>query len=308
MDYIKTYFEGFRSAGISTMFEIHRMQGNNLVEKFSFDHVNYDGISAVLEVARKFPEEGFMSPKLVLKPKPSFLYRLKELAKWYAAFYPFMPPKWKTQTGNPTDVISAVIEIENWQSSDVKTSVNTKLLFALDLTSKEYLTNGEKPRVWMTPVGLYNGVSRDLPPSNRVSFIDIKIKHTSSEDEIQESAKRQLMERHYWGTIMTMRLPQIIGKYLFKLAAKNMHLFFRRTGTFSNMGEWTIPGIDPKEWWVFGRGCVAKMSPVEGTAMIVNGRLGISVHFDPSLKMTREDAQIFVKRWKENYLLLKSKA
>lgn len=308
MDYIQTYFEGFRSAGISTMFEIHRMQGDRLVEKFSFDHVNYDGISAVLEVARRFPEEGFIPPKLVLKPKPSLSHRLKELTKWYAAFFPFMPPKWKTYSGNPSDVVSASIEIENWQSSDRKISVNTKLLFALDLTSKEYLTNGERPRVWMTPVGLYDGVKRDLPPSNRVSFIDIKINKDSSEIEIQDSAKRQLMELNYWGTIMTMRLPQIIGKHLFRLAARNMQLFFRRTGTFSNMGEWTIPGIDPAEWWVFGRGCVAKMSPVEGTAMVVNGRMGISVHFDPSLKMTPEDAQIFVKRWKENYLLVKSKA
>lgn len=308
MEYIQSYFEGFKNAGISTMFEIHRMNGETVIEKFSFDHVQYDGISAVLEVARRFPQEGFSSPKLVLKPKPPLLYRLKELAKWYGAFYPFMPPKWKTYSGNPTDVVSASVEIENWHSTDPKISVNTKLLHALDVTSQEYLTNGEKPRVWMTPVGLYNGVDRNLPPSNRVSFIDIKIKKESSEFDIQESARRRLMELHYWGTIMTMRLPQIIGKFLFRLAAKNMHLVFRRTGTFSNMGEWRIPGIDPKEWWVFGRGCVARMSPVEGTAMVVNGRMGISIHFDPSLKMTPDDAQIFVKRWKENYLLLKSKA
>lgn len=290
------------------MFEIHRMNGTNVVEKFSFDHVYYDGISAVLEVARKFPEAGFSSPKLTVKPKPSLLYRMKELAKWYLAFYPFMPPKWKTHSGTPSDVVSAAIEIENWQSTDPKISVNTKQLVALDQTSKDYLTNGDKPRVWMTPVGFYHGVTRDLPASNRVSFIDIKIKKDSSQHEVQESAKRQLMELHYWGTMMTMKLPQFIGKFLFKLAAKNMHLFFRRTGTFSNMGEWTIPGIDQKEWWVFGRGCVARMSPVEGTAMVVNGRMGISVHFDPSLRMTPEEAQIFVKRWKENYLLLISKA
>jgi hypothetical protein len=181
------------------------------------------------------------------------------------------------------------------------------LLISLDKTSHAYLTNAELPRVWMTPVGLYDGVQRNLPPSNRVSFIDIKVKKNSSPLEIQESAKRQLMELNYWGTILTMRYSTWFGKAPLTLFAKYMHYVFRRTGTFSNMGEWQISGLDPKEWWVFGRGCVAKISPVEGTAMVVNGRMGLSIHFDLSLGFSQEDAQIFVKRWKENYLLLNSK-
>lgn len=307
MHYIQTYFECFKRAGISTLFEIHRMQGDNVIEKIPFDHVTHDGISAVLEVARKFPSDGFRSPKLVLKPRPSLLKQWIELMKWYTNFMPSLPAKWKTFKGNPADVVSAAVEIENWNSNDPRISVNTYLLFALDQTSKEYLTNGNNPRVWMAPVGLYDGVKRDLPPSNRVSFIDIKIKNSSTPLDVQNSAKSQLMALNYWGTLLIMKYSVRMGRFLFIQYAKVLHHFFRRTGTFSNMGEWTLTGIDPKEWWVFGRGCVAKMSPVEGTAMVVNGRMGISIHFDHSLKLTQKDAQIFVKRWKENYLLLISK-
>lgn len=305
MKFIETYFSCFRAAGINTIFEIHRLKGSKLIEAHSFDHVTHDGISAVLDVARKFPEEGFHAPALTLKPKPSLSKRLYELAKWYVSFWPFMPPKWKTFSNKvEADVVSGVVEIENWRSDDSAISVNTKLLYALDKTSLDYLTNSKRPRVWMTPVGMYNGVSRDLEPSNRVSFIDLKITSNASLSEIQEDAKRQLKELNYWGTILTMYFSVIFGKTFFILFSRYLHLFFRRTGTFSNMGEWKVAGLHPDEWWTFGRGCVAKMSPVEGTAIVVNGRMGISVHFHSELGIDQSEAQRFVEKWKENFISL----
>lgn len=304
MQFIKTYFECFREAGINTVFSIYRMQGPAKIAEQSFDHVDYDGISAVTELARQFPAEGFSAPKLTVKPKPSALKCFWELVKWYVRFYPFMPPKWKTYPEKNAGLTSSIIEIEDWKKPDPEISVNTKLLYALDLASQEFLTNGKKPRVWMTPVGLYNGITRDIEPSNRVSFIDIKIKKEMSQKELQSEAKRQLFELNYWGTISTMKFSTFFGKAPFIFASRYMHLIFRRTGTFSNMGEWKIPGIPQQEWWTFGRGCVARMSPVEATAIVINDRMGLSLHIDESISMPQEDADRFIRKWKEIYLSL----
>ncbi len=279
------------------------MHGSQKVEAIPFDHVHYDGISAITELARKFPEEGFRAPVLTLKPKPSVFKRIFELMKWYASFYPFMPSKWKAFSKDKFEITTAITEVQNWQSTNKEISINTKLLFALDQTSRKYLENS-KPRAWMTPVGLYDGISRDVKPANRVSFVDLKIRNESTLKDVQEEAKTRLKELNYWGTILTMYLSVFFGKWFFTKLAKHIHLTFRRTGTFSNMGEWSIPGLPQNEWWVFGVGCVAKMSPVEGTAIVVNGRLGLSVHFDSSIGMDDKQAQLFIDEWKENFLKL----
>lgn len=303
MQYIQTYFECFRDSGMKTVFQVFRMRGNEKVEAHPFDHVHYDGISAITELARKFPVDGFNAPALTLKPKPHVVKRIYELLKWYVRFYPFMPSKWKSFSDNEKEITTAITQVPDWASTDTKISINTKLLLALDQTSRKYLMNA-KPRVWMSPVGLYNKVTRDISPANRVSFIDLKIANNSTLEDVQEESKSQLKELNYWGTILTMYISVFFGKWFFTKFAKIVHLTFRRTGTFSNMGEWTIPGIPQDEWWVFGEGCVAKMSPVEGTAIVINGKMGLSVHFHPSLGIDHTRAQTFINEWKDNFLKL----
>lgn len=301
MQYIQSYFECFKESGMNTVFKIYRMRGNQKVAAVEFDHCTHDGVSAVLEMARTFPAEGFVAPKLSLKGKPSIWKRLLELFKWYARFYPFTPTKWKVLSQDKTDIVSGIVEVEGWDFPH-PVSVNTRLLAALDITSREYLCNPKGKTHWMTPVGMYNGISRDLSPANRVSFIDLKLTPDSTLEEIQAQSKKQLQDQNYWGTILTMYFSVMLGKGPFTIFARYLHLFFRRTGTFSNVGEWNIPSLPEDEWWVFGQGCVARMSPIEGLSLVVNGRLGLSVHVHPSLGWSMEEAQKFVEKWKKNYL------
>lgn len=303
MKYIQSYFECLKDAGIDTIFQIFRMHDNEIVDRVQFDHVSYDGVSAMTELARKFPAEGFTAPKLTFRPKPNISKRLYELFKWYVRFYPFMPPKWKALSKDKTHIATGFVQVENWKKPDDAISINTKLLYALDIVSRNFNTNILRPRVWMTPVGLYDGIAREISPANRVSFIDIKISNADRPIDVQKKANLQLSELNYWGTMLTMGLPMILGKRLFTWIAQYMHLTFRRTGTFSNLGEWKILGLPENEWWVCV-GCVAKMSPVEGMALVINDRLGLSMRFHPSLGFSDEDAQAFVEEWKKLYLSL----
>lgn len=296
MDYIHDYFAAFRRAGIDTTFEIHRHNGESVVEKINFDHVTHDGLSAMLEIVRRFPAEGQKLPKVAVPKKPSLFKRLYELSRWYVRFFPFKPSLWKSR--GETKMASASLE---FPTPPHATLLNTRLLLSLDQTAKKYLVKPDVKRMWMLPVGLYPMVLRELPPLNRVSFVELSLEDKTTLSELEIQIKRELKSLSYWGTMLTMLPAKFMGQWFFALLSKYLHLSFRRTGTFSNMGEWTIPQLPENEWWSFGKGVVARMSPVEATAITVNGKLGVSIHFHASLGFTESDAKIFIEEWRKAF-------
>ncbi len=102
--------------------------------------------------------------------------------------------------------------------------------------------------------------------------------------------------------MLTMWPAKVMGQWMFSILARTLHLSFRRTGTFSNMGEWVIPSLPSDEWWSFGKGVVARMSPFEAAAVTINGKLGVSVHFHASLGWSDERAREFLNKWKDKYM------
>lgn len=299
MDYIHDYFSGFKKAGIDTVFEIHRHQGEKVSERHAFDHVDYDGLSAMLEMVRKFPPEGMKLPKVSVPNKPSSWKRLFELARWYVRFFPFKPSLWKSL--GESKLASASLLFSHVSNDKM---LNARLLLSLDQVVKEHLLKPTKRRMWMLPVGLYPMVLRELPPLNRVSFVDLSVDDQTDVIELEAQIKRELKSLSYWGTMLTMWPARLMGQWMFSLLARTLHLSFRRTGTFSNMGEWTIPSLPADEWWSFGKGVVARMSPFEAAAVTINGKLGVSVHFHASLGWSDERALEFLINWKTKYLEL----
>lgn len=296
MDYIHDYFAAFRRAGIDTTFEIHRHEGERVVEKINFDHVTHDGLSAMLEIIRRYPAEGQKLPKVSVPNKPSIFKRLYELTRWYIRFFPFKPSLWKSK--GEARMVSASLLFPTPAHS---TLLNTRLLLSLDHTARNYLLKPNVKRMWMLPVGLYPVVLRELHPLNRVSFVELSVNDHTTLPELELQIKRELKSLSYWGTMLTMFPAKFMGQWFFALLSRYLHLSFRRTGTFSNMGEWTVPQLSQNEWWSFGKGVVARMSPVEATAITMNGKLGISIHFHATLGYSQEDARAFILEWKKSF-------
>ncbi len=296
MDYIHDYFAGFKKAGIDTVFELHRHR-SGVVERHSFDHVDYDGLSAMLEMLRKYPAEGVKMPRVSVPSKPSLFKRFFELARWYVRFFPFKPSLWKTS--GESKLASASLLFPKIHNEKM---LNARLLLSLDQTVKEQLVKPTKKRMWMLPVGLYPVVLRELPPLNRVSFVELAVDDETQVVDLESQIKRELKSLSYWGTMLTMWPARLMGQWMFSILARTLHLSFRRTGTFSNMGEWVIPALPNDEWWSFGKGVVARMSPFEAAAVTINGHLGVSVHFHSSLGWSDERAMAFLKNWKNKYM------
>lgn len=297
MKIVDKYFECFKMAGFDTEFRIARFQDLSKIEELTFDHCEYDGVSAVVEMIRRNSNDQFKSPALKL-PKPQNIFlRIWELIRWYIKFYPFTPTEFRNQGHYSKEMISCYKKLDNWNDKKSKYSLNARLLLSLDMASREFLKNKNGKTVWMNPVGLYEEIPFNLPKGNRVSFIDLKIAKDTKIDELALALKDELTRKSYWGTFLTTYQAIIFGKRLFSLFCRYVHIVFRRTGAYSNLGEWSIPLIDEKEWWVFSKGFAAKMSPVEAVSIIINNKLALSLHFHPCLGFNEELANQLLSNW-----------
>lgn len=297
-DFTHKYFRAFSRIGVSTELVLYQMQGDEILSKKSFDHADYDGLTAVLSFADFLGHTELTSPRITYSPPLSGWKSFRELLRWYVDFFPFKSSLWKSQ--KPTKRVSAWAR---WEIPDDLTSseLNSRLLLALDQTAKDHLRNPRSARMWMIPVGLYPSLEASTSSGNSVSFIDVSIDDATTPKSLNDQIRFYLKNGTHWGTLLTIRPAGLFGVWLFSQFLKTAHLSFRRTGTLTNVGSWTIPGLSEDEWWVFGDGMVARMNPAIGTAMVVNGKLGVSIIFDASLGKSKDDAESFLNSWKINF-------
>lgn len=110
----------------------------------------------------------------------------------------------------------------------------------------------------------------------------------------------------HWGNWYLGHIGKIVGikgmRKLFSGGKKTMHNF----GTFTNLGIWQLPNIDPKdmntdEAYI----CAAPGSskyPISVGVITWNGNLSISFKIHPSVCSDREFPRAFIESFKKNIL------
>ncbi len=301
-DIVWEYFDLLREHGEEASFTIKRFQDESPIDSVRFDHRSYDGISAMCELARTLPVDGFTPPQLMVKAEPSNLKKLWLLLKWSVLLWPGVGRAWKKSSTN-SDPVTAFIRLTPSEWAPLKRSGGTaKVIAALDLTAQKYLKPSWLPRLWMIPVGLYPQISRDIPPKNRVSFVDLRLfEQGNAFQTVSSQLRESLSEGRYWGSFLSMYAIKLLGKKIFLWQLHFMHHFFRRTGTLTNLGDWKLATLPSDEWWAV-QVTVVKISPVGASMLEVNGSLGLSVQFHQCLGWSEAQAQTFIKEWKAHLL------
>ncbi len=287
------YFNALKEKGEDTSFSVVCFHGQKPFKKLCFDHRRYDGISALCEMARAQPAEGLKVPTLKSSPRPSSLKRLYSLSLWWLRLWPGIGRAWRHR-GEAALAVSAFISLE-------QSAGTAAVLAALDKTSQRYLKPSLWPRLWMVPVALYDRIHREIPPQNNVAFVDVRLYGETQMGSISKQIRRDLHQGLYWGTGLSLNSALILGTAFFKFSLNFLHHFFRRTGTLTNLGSWTMPGLPADEWWAIQL-TVAKLSPVGASMVEINGKLGLGIQFHPTLGWNETMAQTFVNEWKENLL------
>lgn len=296
--YTHKYFRAFSRIGVSTELRLFQMKGDEVFTVRSYDHAEYDGLTAMLSFAKDLGYPPVSPPRITYSAPPSPLGRFRELLRWYFAFFPFKASLWKKSNNG-----KRVSAWERWEvPSDLSSAeLNSRLLLSLDRAAKAHLCHPKKERMWMIPVGLYPSLAEAKTTGNSVSFIDVAIDDQTTTPALSAQIRSYLKMGTHWGTLLTIRPAGLLGVWLFSQFLKTAHLSFRRTGTLTNVGAWSVPDLPEDEWWVFGDGMVAKMNPMVATALMVNGKLGVSVIFDASVGKSEAEARAFLKEWKESF-------
>lgn len=282
---IRYYFECLSEMGEQMSFDLIKKNKEG-VKTLSFNHLTYDGVSALTEHLASLPGEHKI-PELNYTKPPSFFKRLLLLTRWWCsvAYWPFYRPKGEARGEHLFD--SRVIHL-----------VNEKNLNARILKGLHEALGTQKTTLWMLPVSLHENIHLGMAPLNNVSFIDVKVKTTDTAQDVKAKIHRELKLKSYWGTIYSMSVTRILGKEKFKKAFPYFRFFLKRTGTFTNLGKWEVAGLSEHESWGI-KATVVPLNPLGASALQVNNLLTLGLQTHPSLGLDKDDLKHILDQWQK---------
>ena len=280
---IQFYFECLDQAGEQMSFDLIKKK-NNHSESISFNHLQYDGVSALCQHLPTLPGINVI-PELRYQAPPSFFKRMMLLSRWWlsVSYRSFFVPHGEAKEGLLYG--SRVIVL-----TDEK-NLNARILTALH---QSFETN--QTGLWMIPVSLHQNIELGMKPQNNVSFIDIKVKSADSALDIKKKINHELKTGSYWGAIYSMVIPRLLGKKLFIKAFPYFRFFLKRTGTFTNVGKWIVPSLAEDESWGI-RATVVSLNPLGASALQINNKLTIALQIHPCLGLTKQRMDRILDLW-----------
>ncbi|MFZ4715669.1 MAG: hypothetical protein ACOYL6_18240 [Bacteriovoracaceae bacterium] len=295
---IKYYFDCLKEAGEQIDFDVYEAEKGQCSQKYNFDHRNFDGISAFAQISRD-KKYNIVFPKLKQLPPPPFYLRMTYFLHWWTvAQFKRVPKTNKRKATHPVFV---------WRQRRLLISQkNDRKFFAkILLALHQSLSINQQPTLWMLPVALYQDheMNKQMPPSNQVSFLDLKVTKNKSYEDLNQEIKKGLEKGYQWGTIYSLHVAQLLGKKLFIKLFPFFSSRLQRTGTLSNMGTWSFPEFSSDKGLV-ARSVVVEMNPISANFMIINDILNLCMNFHPSYGMTEEEGQQLIATWEENLFKL----
>lgn len=280
---IQFYFECLDQAGEQMSFDLIKKK-NDQTEVISFNHVRYDGVSAMCEHLPTLSGTNVI-PELRYQAPPSFLKRMLLLSRWWmsVSYRSFFVPR--GQDEGKLLFGSRVIKLTD------ENNLNARILAALHQAFET-----KEATLWMIPVSLHQKIELGMKPQNKVSFIDVKVKSTDSSLDLKTKINHELKNGSYWGTIYSMMIPKLLGKKLFITVFPYFRLFLKRTGTFTNVGKWVVPSIDENESWGI-KATVVSLNPLGASALQVNNKLTIGLQIHSSLGLSEAQLNRILDLW-----------
>jgi hypothetical protein len=280
---IQFYFECLDEAGEHMFFDLIKIRKNK-TESIPFNHLNYDGFSALCEHLTSLPGENEI-PQLRYQAPPPFLKRMLLLSRWWlsVSYRSYFLPRGKSQ-----EVFlfgTRVINLTN------ETNLNARILFALHQAFET-----SKTSLWMIPVSIHQKIELGMSPQNNVSFIDIKVNSTDTALDIKQKIGHELKLGSFWGTIYSMLIPKILGRKLFIKVLPYFRFFLRRTGTFTNVGKWVVPSLSEDEAWGI-KLTVVPLNPLGASALQVNNKLTIGLQTHSCLGISAPQLDRILDLW-----------
>jgi hypothetical protein len=310
-DFMKDWFDHVASTrGECTDIAFARAAGDRL-EWRPFPHREGDGVGAFVRIQRELG-------RIVAVPSNSRSGRVS-LAAWEKAMnshiyvHRLPPVRWRDpkadwRPGPPTARAGLVLSREESESAASKArrlgiSLNSWLVWTADqavLPFVQDLSGGKTS--WMIPINMRSPGDERL--SNRVVQIGVELERLTSPEEAHARIRAALSENVHWAMIRSLdwigRIPLSWMKGRMERDMKAMYEreFSMGNGVLSNLGDWEVEGASADEGWVFIPPPL-KIQPLTLGAIRFNGRLGLGVQAHPFLSARAEDAESWLRAWRD---------
>lgn len=291
------------------------LSNNNEMTWYKFSHEDMDGIGALTKWLR---EKGYKIPEL---PKQKF----NDKPAWWKRPFMFLKGmtnlepsdiRWKVKeevkgsTGQDFPFVVLTIE----ETAKVKQAakergvgINAHLLEKLNNLVLGELAMDNVSGSWLFPVNMRGGVNKQNEYANQSSGILVKSKKHISALELQNNIKMELVNSKHWINWWAYHIGIVLGmrgmRYLSNRSSDKSFFF----GTFTNMGEWPIPGSEPKDLYNPNEAYLCappgtKNYPISAGFMTWHGKTSISFKIHPSICPDQEKVTTLLQKYKESIL------
>jgi hypothetical protein len=133
-----------------------------------------------------------------------------------------------------------------------------------------------------------------------VCAVPVEFREGASPAEVHEAVRRILAEDAHWGVWYLGLARAKLGTAALRGA---MHAYYARPrhawmGTFSNLGDHSLQGVEPKYFYV-GAPPPTVTHPITAAVMGWGGRLSLTVQAHAAVSEEPDAAMGWARRWKE---------
>ncbi|MFL0802941.1 MAG: hypothetical protein K6L81_04445 [Agarilytica sp.] len=303
-DALSAYYNARKSLGKTHTFWMGKVDvPNNTVTWKEYDHRKTDGLGAFISTLKDmgihnidYPSIKNPTPPNTGKKQKIIERAIKRKKQWKVDW-----KKRKPRTHNNHAIKWRVID-ENTSQNILHTakknqvSLNSYLLFTLNKVIGRHLTKPESSYFWAMPVNMRGAVELPNPSQNHFSFISIEAFAASGPQEIHREIKDQFRAQEHWAFWDIFRFmassPEILNQTVGSASDDT------RIGTFSNLGQWNINQLTPKDTFIFVPS-ITSDSPIAIGVTHINNKIGLAMHIDPSLGITNEQSDLLMNTWSE---------
>ncbi|MDF3030689.1 MAG: hypothetical protein K0R03_1247 [Moraxellaceae bacterium] len=214
--------------------------------------------------------------------------------------------KWKFLEPAASTCVSHVpvsVLLSETQTADIEqvaaamgVSSTVWLLWTADRALRATLAEPESVTGWVFPVNMRGSVRNVDAYANHCSGLFLRLEESTD----AQACKRQIRERFERHEHWKQWLMLSAGKWLGLAGIRLVHRLIqgapgRFAGSYSNLGEWNVPGLD-------GAVAVAPGSPaypVSAATMLCNGRRVMACRLHPVIGGDARRAIEFLKVWRE---------
>ncbi len=270
---------------------------------YTCSHRYSDGIGALPLLLRKtcFHDVGDL-PKGREERQPGWrdVWLPKKSRCWPRArlyWNSLLPSLSHCQSHVPVSMLLGVMQSRAIDRAAARAGVSTTLwlLWTADRALRETLAGKHSVTSWVFPVNLRGAVTAADMHANHCSGINLHVSGNGDARKLKEQMVARLASQEHWRNWMLLTVGRWIGQsgvnILFRLFRERAG---RHAGSYSNLGEWNVPGLD-------GISCAAPGSPAYPVSLgtvLCNGRRTLACRLHPVIGGNARLALDFLRCWR----------